>query len=248
VRVVIAEDSIILRDGLIRLLTAKGHQVVAEAADATGLLPAVAEHAPDVAVVDVRMPPTHTDDGLRAAIDVRRHHPDVGILVFSQYVEVHHARRLFADDARGIGYLLKDRITEIAEFLTALERVAAGGSALDPEVVSRMLTSRRNEQGLARLTPRESDVLALMAEGLSNTPSRLGWSSPPARSRSSSPTSSQNSTCRHPRPATAASWRHSVTWSRDQLPRSRSAVPVRSCTSDDTIVTRNGDRRGRYCA
>lgn len=168
-RVVIAEDSVILRDGLIRLLTAKGNQVVAEVADATGLLPAIAEHAPDVAVVDVRMPPTHTDDGLRAAIDVRRHHPDVGILVFSQYVEVHYARRLFADDARGIGYLLKDRITEVAEFLTALERVAAGGSALDPEVVSRMLTTRRNEQGLARLTSRESEVLALMAQGLSNT-------------------------------------------------------------------------------
>ncbi|GIJ64454.1 response regulator transcription factor [Virgisporangium aurantiacum] len=168
-RVVIAEDSIILRDGLIRLLTAKGHHVVAETADATSLLPAVAEHTPDVAVVDVRMPPTHTDDGLRAAIDVRRHHPDVGILVFSQYVEVHYARRLFADDARGIGYLLKDRITEVAEFLTALERVAAGGSALDPEVVSRMLTAGRNEQGLARLTSRESEVLALMAEGLSNT-------------------------------------------------------------------------------
>jgi DNA-binding NarL/FixJ family response regulator len=168
VRVVIAEDSVILRDGLVRLLTAKGHQVVAETADATGLLPAVAEHAPDVAVVDVRMPPTHTDDGLRAAIDVRCRYPDVGILVFSQYVEVHYARRLFADNARGIGYLLKDRITEVSEFLTALDRVVSGGSALDPEVVSRMLTSRREAHGLARLTPRESEVLGLMAEGLSN--------------------------------------------------------------------------------
>jgi DNA-binding NarL/FixJ family response regulator len=168
VRVVIAEDSVILRDGLIRLLTAKGHQVVAETDDATGLLPAVADHAPDVAVVDVRMPPTHTDDGLRAAIEVRRRHPGVGILVFSQYVEVHYARRLFADDARGVGYLLKDRITEVGEFLTALDRVAAGGSALDPEVVSRMLTSRRDTPGLTRLTPRESEVLTLMAQGLSN--------------------------------------------------------------------------------
>ncbi|BCB75806.1 response regulator transcription factor [Phytohabitans flavus] len=167
-RVVIAEDSVILRDGLVRLLTAKGHAVVAESADAPGLLTAVAEHAPDVAVVDVRMPPTHTDDGLRAAIEVRRAHPAVGILVFSQYIEVHHARRLFAGGGTGIGYLLKDRIGEVGEFLDALERVAAGGTALDPEVVSRLVATRGRGRGLERLSPRESDVLHLMARGLSN--------------------------------------------------------------------------------
>lgn len=170
-RVVIAEDSVILRDGLVRLLTAKGHEVVAEAGDADGLLPAVAATSPDVAVVDVRMPPTHTDDGLRAAIEVRRRHPNVGILVFSQYVEVHYARRLFADDAhgaRGVGYLLKDRVSDVGEFLAALDRVAGGGSALDPEVVTRILAAGRDTDGLSRLTPRESEVLTLMAQGLSN--------------------------------------------------------------------------------
>ncbi|MGW0432420.1 response regulator transcription factor [Micromonospora sp. NPDC003197] len=167
-RVVIAEDSVILRDGLVRLLTAKGHEVVGEAADAPGLLTAVAQHTPDVAVVDVRMPPTHTDEGLRAAIELRRLYPTVGILVFSQYVEVHYARRLFADGSRGIGYLLKDRVSEVGDFVAALERVAAGGTALDPDVVSRLIVARGRGQGIERLSPRESEVLKLMAQGQSN--------------------------------------------------------------------------------
>jgi DNA-binding NarL/FixJ family response regulator len=172
-RVVIAEDSVVLRDGLVRLLTAKGHEIVGEADDPAGLLAAVNREIPDVTVVDVRMPPTHTDDGLRAAIDIRRQHPSVAILVFSQYIEVPHARRLLATGAEGIGYLLKDRVGQVGEFVEALERVAAGGTVLDPTVVSRLMLSRRDSQrasdgGLGALSPRELEVLGLMAEGRSN--------------------------------------------------------------------------------
>ncbi|ONI88789.1 DNA-binding response regulator [Saccharothrix sp. ALI-22-I] len=167
-RVLVAEDSAVLRDGLVRLLQAKGHEVVGEVDNADDLLPAVARHDPDVAVVDVRMPPTGTDDGLRAAIDVRQRHPHVGILVFSQYVEAHQARRLLSEDATGIGYLLKDRVSEVGEFVAAMERVAGGGTVLDPEVVSRLMTAGRGRPGMAGLSRREQEVLALMAEGRSN--------------------------------------------------------------------------------
>ncbi len=166
-RIVVAEDSVVLRDGLVRLLTARGHEVVAEVGTADGLLPAVAEHKPDVAVVDVRMPPTLTDDGLRAAIAVRAEHPEVGVLVFSQYVETRYAGKLLADRSEGVGYLLKDRIADVSEFLDALARVAAGGTVLDPDVVSQLM--RASQRGsIADLTPREKEVLALMAEGRSN--------------------------------------------------------------------------------
>jgi len=137
-------------------------------ADGDALLAAVADHAPDVAVVDIRMPPTHTDEGLRAALDLRRDHPQTGVLVLSQYIETRYAARLLEGDAGGVGYLLKDRVADVADFVDALARVAAGGTALDPEVVSQLLRGSRHTDGLAALTPREHDVLALMAEGRSN--------------------------------------------------------------------------------
>jgi DNA-binding NarL/FixJ family response regulator len=167
-RVVIAEDAALFRAGLTRLLTDRGHQVVAAVGDADALLTAVATHQPDVAVADVRMPPSHTDEGLRAAIQLRRDHPGTGVLVLSQYIETRYAARLLADNASGVGYLLKDRVADVAEFADALTRVAAGGTALDPEVVSQLVRASRHTEGLATLTPRERDVLALMAEGRSN--------------------------------------------------------------------------------
>lgn len=166
-RVLVAEDSVVLRDGLVRLLTARQHEVVAEVADADALLPAVREHRPDVAVIDVRMPPTHTDDGLRAAIALREEDSSVGILVFSQYVEKRYASRLLALGADGVGYLLKDRIADVSDFLDALDRVARGGTAFDPEVITQ-LVHRTKPSGLDGLTPRERDVLELMAQGRSN--------------------------------------------------------------------------------
>jgi DNA-binding NarL/FixJ family response regulator len=167
-RVVIAEDAALFREGLIRLLEDRGHQVCAAVADGDALLAAVAEHHPDVAVVDVRMPPTHTDEGLRAALELRRDHPDTGLLVFSQYIETRYAARLLEGNASGVGYLLKDRVADVAEFAEALARVAAGGTALDPEVVSQLLGASRHASGLVGLTPREHEVLSLMAEGRSN--------------------------------------------------------------------------------
>jgi DNA-binding NarL/FixJ family response regulator len=169
VRVVIAEDAAVMRDGLVRLLEDRGHMVVAAVADGEALLDAVAAHDTDVAVVDIRMPPTHTDEGLRAAITLRRRHPTVGVLVFSQYVETRHAAQLLADSAAGVGYLLKERVADVGEFVDALTRVAAGGTALDPEVVTQLVgVSRRAAAMRASLTPRESEVLAIMAEGRSN--------------------------------------------------------------------------------
>jgi DNA-binding NarL/FixJ family response regulator len=167
-RVVIAEDAALLREGLTRLLADRGHRVCAAVADGDALLAAVAEHRPDVAVVDIRMPPTHTDEGLRAALELRRRYPETGVLVFSQYIETRYASRLLAGSAAGVGYLLKDRVADVAEFTEALGRVAAGGTALDPEVVRQLLRAGRHGDGVAALTPRERDVLALMAEGRSN--------------------------------------------------------------------------------
>ena len=165
-RVVIAEDSVLLREGVTRLLTDAGHDVVAATGEAEQFLRAVGEHQPDVVVVDVRMPPTFTDEGLRAALVVRNAWPAIGVLVLSQYVEERYATELLSGRPQGVGYLLKDRVADLAEFLEALRRVAGGGSALDPEVVAQLLA--RSRHPLAALTPRERDVLALMAEGRSN--------------------------------------------------------------------------------
>lgn len=167
-RVVIAEDAAMMREGLARLLTDRGHAVTAAVADADALRSAVAADPPDVAVVDIRMPPTHTDEGLRAALDLRRDHPGVGVLVFSQYVETRYATQLLADNPTGVGYLLKDRVADVSDFVAALTRVAEGGTALDPEVVGQLLRAGRHRDGLATLTAREREVLALMAEGRSN--------------------------------------------------------------------------------
>ncbi len=165
-RVAIAEDSALLRKGLILMLEEAGHEVVAAAPDAEVFLRAVADVKPDVCVVDVRMPPTFTDEGLRAAVLVRDQWPDVGVLVLSQWVEERYATELISGRARGVGYLLKDRVADVADFLDALDRVATGGSALDPEVVAQLLA--RSHSPLGDLTPREREVLALMAEGRSN--------------------------------------------------------------------------------
>jgi len=168
VRVVIAEDAAILRDGLVQLLTDRGHDVVAAVSDGDALRAAVAEHDPDVAVVDVRMPPSFTDEGLRAAIAIRRERPAVGVLVFSQWVETRYAAELLAGSSSGVGYLLKDRVADVSEFVEALTRVAAGGTALDPEVVRQLLGASRRRDAIATLTPREREVLGLMAEGRTN--------------------------------------------------------------------------------
>ncbi|MGD9750186.1 MAG: response regulator [Acidimicrobiia bacterium] len=166
-RVVIAEDAVLLRAGLIRLLEDAGHTVVGEAGDGDGLLAAVDAARPDVCVVDVRMPPSFTDEGVRAAIELRRRHPEVAVLVLSQYVEERYATELLADNPAGVGYLLKDRVADVRDFIEALERVAGGGAALDAEVVAQLLARRRG-RALDSLTPREGEVLALMAEGRSN--------------------------------------------------------------------------------
>jgi DNA-binding NarL/FixJ family response regulator len=168
-RIVIAEDAAVMREGLVRLLEDRGHDVVAAVADGDALLEAAIEHHPDVVVADIRMPPTHTDEGLRAAIALRREQPDTGVLVFSQYVETRYATKLLAEGSTGVGYLLKDRVADVGEFVDALARIAAGGTALDPEVVSQLLVSSRRGTSLeASLTAREADVLSLMAEGRSN--------------------------------------------------------------------------------
>ncbi|TMM04511.1 MAG: response regulator transcription factor [Actinobacteria bacterium] len=167
-RVVVADDSVLLREGVVRLLQEAGFDVVAQAGDAEDLLRKVGAHKPDVAVVDVRMPPTQTDEGLRAAAEIRRSRPETGVLVLSQVVEAGSALELFADGAGGLGYLLKDRVADIDRFTDAVRRVAEGGSALDPEVVSLLLGRRRREDPLGVLTPREREVLGLMAEGRSN--------------------------------------------------------------------------------
>jgi DNA-binding NarL/FixJ family response regulator len=168
-RIVIAEDAAVIRAGLAEILTDRGHEIVAAVGDAEALKDAVAARQPDVAIVDVRMPPSHTDEGLRAAIAIRRDHPGVGILVFSQYVETRYAADLLATRSGGVGYLLKDRVANVAEFTDAVTRIAGGGTALDPEVVSGLLNASRHASALSTLTAREHDVLALMAEGRSNS-------------------------------------------------------------------------------
>jgi len=168
VRVAIAEDSVLLREGLVRLLEDNDFEVVAQCEDAESLLRKVSSHEVDVAITDIRMPPTHTDEGLRAAIRIRQEHPHVAVLVLSQYVEPALAMELLADSAERTGYLLKDRISDVAEFTDAVRRVAAGGSAIDPQIVSALLGRRREDDPLERLTPREREVLELMATGNSN--------------------------------------------------------------------------------
>jgi len=168
VRVVVADDSTLLREGVVRLLEEAEIEVAGQAADAEELMRKVRAHKPDVAIVDVRMPPTHTDEGLRAARQIRAELPAVAVLVLSQYVEVAYARELLAESAEGVGYLLKDRVADVATLTDAVHRVGAGGSVLDPEVVSQMLGRRRRDDPLAALTPREREVLGLMAEGRSN--------------------------------------------------------------------------------
>lgn len=171
-RIVIAEDSAVMRAGLAEILADSSHEVAAAVSNAQDLLAAVSEHHPDAAVVDVRMPPSYTDEGLRAAIAIRRDHPGTGVLVFSQYIETRYAADLLSAASRGgaagVGYLLKDRVADVEEFVEALSRVAAGGTVLDPEVVTQLLGASRRNDGLGSLTAREREVLALMAEGRSN--------------------------------------------------------------------------------
>ena len=168
-RVVIADDSALLREGLARLLAEAGHTVAAAVGDAPSLLEAVAAHNPDIAVVDIRMPPTYTDDGLRAAVEIRRTHPECGVLVLSQYIELSYAEELLAANDGAVGYLLKDRVSDLDKLTHSLQAVASGGTVLDHEVVEQLLARRREANPLGLLTPRERDVLRLMGEGRSNT-------------------------------------------------------------------------------
>jgi DNA-binding NarL/FixJ family response regulator len=167
-RLIVADDSLLLREGISRLLVEAGFEVVGLAGTAEEALEQVERHQPDVAIVDIKMPPTHTDEGLRAAREIRTRHPGVGVLVLSQYIELGLAARLLAENAAGLGYLLKDRITDLGEFAAAIRRIGAGGSALDPAIVSQLLARRRDDSLLDRLTAREREVLALMAQGYSN--------------------------------------------------------------------------------
>ncbi|WP_202638648.1 response regulator [Bailinhaonella thermotolerans] len=167
-RVILAEDSTLLREGLVRLLAEEGHEVVAAVGDAEALIAAVAADEPEIVVVDVRMPPTHTDEGLRAALEIRRRWPGVKVLVLSQYVEKRYATELMSADVEGVGYLLKDRVAQVGDFLDALDRVGAGGAAFDPEVVRQLLARTTHADPLTRLTARERDVLELMAQGMTN--------------------------------------------------------------------------------
>ena len=167
-RVVVADDSVLLREGVVRILAEAGFEVVGQAGNADELMLKVRSYSPDVAVVDIRMPPTHTDEGLQAAQEIREKHPGVGVLVLSQYMEPAYAMELLAESAEGVGYLLKDRVSDVHEFADAVRRVADGGSALDPTIVSELVGRRRSDDPLGGLTAREREVLSLMAEGRSN--------------------------------------------------------------------------------
>jgi DNA-binding NarL/FixJ family response regulator len=169
VRVVLADDAVLLREGVARILDEAGFEVVGQAGNADELMLKVRSYSPDVAIVDIRMPPTHTDEGLRAAQEIREKHPTVGVLVLSQYVEAAYAMELLAESAEGVGYLLKDRISDMGEFADAVRRVGEGGSALDPTIVSQLVGRRRRDDPIDQLTPREREVLGLMAEGRSNS-------------------------------------------------------------------------------
>jgi DNA-binding NarL/FixJ family response regulator len=168
VRVVIAEDSVLLREGVSRILEGAGFEIVGRCGDAKDLLHRIRSYSPDVAIVDIRLPPTHSDEGIQAALEIRAKHPATGVLVLSQYVELGLALKLLADSAEGVGYLLKDRISDVDEFVAAVRRVAGGGSAIDPIIISTLLSKRRADDPLDGLTPREREVLVLMAEGRSN--------------------------------------------------------------------------------
>jgi DNA-binding NarL/FixJ family response regulator len=168
VRVVIAEDSVLLRDGLARMLNDHGHEVVGSVDDAVGLVQIVEAESPDLVVLDVRMPPTHTDEGIRAALELRARRPELALLVLSQYVEENYASELLSGDLAGIGYVLKDRVTDVGQFLETVDRIAEGGTAIDPEVVSQLLARTRRQEPLSDLSPREREVLGLMAEGRTN--------------------------------------------------------------------------------
>ncbi len=167
-RVAIAEDGVLLREGLTRILSEAGLEIVAACDNADDLLMQVRSFPPDVAILDIRLPPTHSDEGMRAAMYLREHHPNVGVLVLSQYLELGLAMQLLSDSAEGVGYLLKDRISDVSDFVDAVQRVAKGGSAVDPKIVSTLLKRRRSDDPLASLTPREREALALMATGASN--------------------------------------------------------------------------------
>jgi DNA-binding NarL/FixJ family response regulator len=169
VRVVLADDTVLLREGVARILDEAGFEVVGQAGNAEELMLKVRSYSPDVAIVDIRMPPTHTDEGLRAAQEIREKHPTVGVLVLSQYVEAAYAMELLAESAEGVGYLLKDRVSDVNEFADAVRRVGEGGSALDPTIVSQLVGRRRRDDPIDQLTPREREVLGLMAEGRSNS-------------------------------------------------------------------------------
>jgi DNA-binding NarL/FixJ family response regulator len=168
VKVAVADDSVLLREGIVKLLESQGFEVVGQSGTADDLMLKVRSYSPDVAIVDIRMPPTHTDEGLRAAQEIREKHPGTGVLVLSQYVEAEYAMELLADSAEGVGYLLKDRVSDIADFASAVRRVGEGGSALDPAIVSQLVGRRRKDDPIDALTPREREVLELMAEGRSN--------------------------------------------------------------------------------
>ncbi|MFE7464392.1 response regulator [Streptomyces sp. NPDC057499] len=168
-RVILAEDSTLLREGLVRLLAEEGHEVLAALGDAVTLLKEVEEQRPDIVVVDIRMPPTHTDEGLRAAVEIRERFPGVGVLVLSQHIERNYAAQLLASNAERVGYLLKDRVAQVEEFLDALERIHDGGAAIDPEVVRQLVVRTTHGDPLARLTPRERTVLETLAQGHTNT-------------------------------------------------------------------------------
>jgi DNA-binding NarL/FixJ family response regulator len=167
-KVAVADDSVLLREGIVKLLESEGFDVVGQSGTADDLMLKVRSYSPDVAIVDIRMPPTHTDEGLRAAQEIREKHPGTGVLVLSQYVEAEYALELLSESAEGVGYLLKDRVADIADFASAVRRVGEGGSALDPAIVSQLVGRRRKDDPIDALTPREREVLELMAEGRSN--------------------------------------------------------------------------------